>query len=242
MTTLRLFLATLWLGLLSLPGLSVAAGDSMQPDVRLLIDISGSMKDSDPENLRGPALELIVRMLPDGARAGVWLFAEEAEVLVEHRVVDEAWRKEALAAVAEIDNSGQLTNIPAAISAATYDLDRMNPGYRTSLVLLTDGKVDISESPMANATAARQLLGDLAPRLGETGIPVHTIALSEEADWQFLESLAKTTGGISEEAISPDELLRVYLRSLATRDSRSEISRRSAWARRSCSMVSSGRP
>ncbi|MEM1111110.1 MAG: vWA domain-containing protein [Pseudomonadota bacterium] len=188
----------------------------LQPDVRLLIDISGSMKDSDPENLRGPALELIVRLLPNGARAGVWLFAEEAVELVQHRVVDDAWREEALADVAFIDNSGQLTNIPAALKAATYDIDRLNPGYRTSIILLTDGKVDLSESPMANATAARQVLGELAPQLGATGIPVHTIALSDEADWQFLQALAKTTGGIAERTLSPDDLLRVYIRSLET--------------------------
>ena len=46
----------------------------LKPDVRLLIDISGSMKQSDPENLRAPALDLIVRLLPEGSRAGVWIF------------------------------------------------------------------------------------------------------------------------------------------------------------------------
>ena len=46
-------------------------GSVLKPDLRLLIDISGSMKDSDPDSLRAPALELMVRLLPEGAKAGV---------------------------------------------------------------------------------------------------------------------------------------------------------------------------
>ena len=60
------------------------------PDVRLLIDISGSMRESDPANLRQPALELMLRLLPDGARAGVWTFGEQVNMPVPHGVVDDA--------------------------------------------------------------------------------------------------------------------------------------------------------
>ena len=191
-----------------------ALGDGLRPDVRLLIDISGSMKDSDPENLRAPALDLIVRLLPEGAKAGVWSFGQDVQLLVEHRVVDAAWREAAMKAVTEIDNSGQLTNIPAALEAAMYDFDRLDPAYRTSIILLTDGKVDVSESPMTNALAARSLLADDAPFLGSAGIPVHTIALSSEADWGFLHSLAKTTGGIAEQVETAEKLTEVFYRSL----------------------------
>lgn len=189
-------------------------GAGLKPDLRLLIDISGSMKVSDPDNLRAPALDLIVRLLPEGARAGVWSFGEEVAVLVPHGVVDSNWRSQARDAMARIDNSGQRTNIPAAINAATYDLERLDPGYRTSIVLLTDGKVDVAESPMVNAGAARKLLANEAVELGVTGIPVHTIALSGEADWVFLRSLAETSGGIAEKAEDARELGAIFLQSL----------------------------
>lgn len=209
-------LCTLLLSCLPLlqPAFADPANRSLKPDLRLLIDISGSMKNSDPDNLRGPALELIVRLLPEGARAGVWIFGEDVEVLVPHRIIDEAWREEARRAVAQIDNSGQRTNIPEALSAATYDLGSMDPAYRTSIVLLTDGKVDVSLSPMANASAARKLLSEVAPRLGGTGIPVHTIALSDEADWNFLRSLAEETAGLAEKAETAGELTEIFVQSL----------------------------
>ncbi len=196
------------------PAQADVTSGTLRPDVRLLIDISGSMKESDPDNLRAPALDLIVRLLPNGAKAGVWIFGEQVEELVPHGVVDEQWRAQAQRAVAEIDNSGQRTNIPAALAAASYDIDTIDPNYRVSIILLTDGKVDVAESPMANASAARRLLTNRAPDLGATGIPVHTIALSDEADWKFLRSLARVTDGIAEKAVSPQELTSIYLQSL----------------------------
>ena len=46
------------------------------PDVRLVIDVSGSMKQNDPNNLRQPAVELLVQLLPEGSKAGVWTFGK----------------------------------------------------------------------------------------------------------------------------------------------------------------------
>ena len=43
-------------------------------DTRVLIDISGSMKQNDPQNLRGAALRLMVALMPKGNRVGVWTF------------------------------------------------------------------------------------------------------------------------------------------------------------------------
>jgi hypothetical protein len=184
------------------------------PDVRILIDISGSMKSSDPTNLRAPALELLVRLLPPGSKAGVWLFGDGVRTLMPHVVIDDAWRERAVASVRAIDNSGQRTNIPAAVEAALYDLNRLDPGYRTSVVLLTDGKVDVSSSAIANVNAARSMLEQRAPILGETGVPVHTIALSNDADWGFLRRLAESTRGLAEKAESADSLTRVFLQAL----------------------------
>ncbi|MFV0478922.1 MAG: VWA domain-containing protein [Parahaliea sp.] len=185
-----------------------------QPDLRLLIDISGSMKESDPDNLRGPALELIVRLLPDGAKAGVWAFGQDVKVLVPHGIVDEVWRQQAQQAVAHIDNSGQRTNIPAVLAAATYDFGSLDPAYRTSIVLLTDGKVDVSASPIANISAAKKLLEDTAPNLAATGIPIHTIALSDHADWAFLRSLAEVSTGLADKAETAGDLTEIFVQSL----------------------------
>ena len=50
--------------------------------------------------------------------------------------------------------------------------------------------------------------------LRDTGIEVHTIALSEQADHDFLRQLAQGTGGLAERAESADELSAVFLQAL----------------------------
>src|SRR6187431_3396805 len=65
-------------------------------DVRVIIDISGSMKKTDPENLRKPAVDLIVRLLPDHSKAGIWTFGQSVNMLVPHQVVDQAWRSQSV--------------------------------------------------------------------------------------------------------------------------------------------------
>jgi hypothetical protein len=184
------------------------------PDVRLLIDVSGSMRESDPQNLRKPALELMVRLLPEGSKAGVWTFGQWINMVVPHGVVDDAWRREAAGAVAEISNFGLRTNIPRVVERSTFDIESLQHPYRTSLILLTDGKVDVSEDGLENRRAARELLQNIAPELRDWGVTVHTIALSEEADWEFLRAFAQVTGGLAERAQSPEELTAVFLQAL----------------------------
>ncbi|MEX2333424.1 MAG: hypothetical protein WD600_04145, partial [Pseudohongiella sp.] len=48
--------------------------DAAATDVRILIDISGSMRDTDPQNRRTPAINLLIDAIPDDAIAGIWSF------------------------------------------------------------------------------------------------------------------------------------------------------------------------
>ena len=91
------------------------------PDARILIDVSGSMKGTDPDNLRRPALRLLVGLLPTGARAGVWTFAEQTQPFAALGQVNDAWRTQALAKAGQIHSRGQFTHIEEAINRASAD-------------------------------------------------------------------------------------------------------------------------
>lgn len=67
-----------------------------RPDVRIIVDISGSMKQTDPNNLRQPAVRLLARVLPEGSTAGVWTFGQYVNMLVPHGEVVESWRETAI--------------------------------------------------------------------------------------------------------------------------------------------------
>lgn len=66
-----------------------------RPDVRVVVDASGSMRDNDPERLAVSALDLLVALLPSGARAGVWTFGETVDNPLPLGEVDAAWREQA---------------------------------------------------------------------------------------------------------------------------------------------------
>ncbi len=185
---------------------------AVHPDVRVLIDISGSMKQNDPHNLRKPALELLLQLFPKDAKAGVWTFGETVESLAPLQNISEGWRKDARQKAVQITSTSLYTNIPAALEKAAADMQSPLPGYRTSIILLTDGVVDISKSSSENAAARQRLLNEILPRLRKAGVIVHTIALSKSADRELLDRIAAGTGGLSDTAETAAELNRIFLK------------------------------
>lgn len=183
--------------------------DKPHPDVRVLIDVSGSMKQNDPHNLRKPALELLLQLFPKDARAGVWTFGQTVTPLAPLENIGEGWRAAARRKASQVTSDQLFTNIPDALEKAT--VEPPVPGYRTSVILLTDGMVDISKSPAENEAARRRLLDEILPRLKQAGIVVQTIALSRSADRELMERLATDSGGLFSTAETAEELNRIFL-------------------------------
>lgn len=216
-----------WLGLfavflaLSLPaGLNAQESDDVQlpeqSDVRIIVDISGSMKDTDPENLRQPAVRLLARLLPEGATAGVWTFGQYVNMLVPHREVTDAWRDMAIQRSAQINSVALRTNLGAAIETASDDYFTEGDLSRTHFILLTDGKVDISDDPAANTAEENRILDTIVADLIERGATFHPVALSEAADTDFLKALATESGGRFQVADTADALNLAFLQALNT--------------------------
>lgn len=188
-----------------------AASAPSQPDVRVLIDVSGSMKDNDPANLRVPALHLLVGLLPAHARAGIWTFAQSAERQIAAGSVDDTWKQRAGAAADAIHSRGQLTDIETALRAATEGWETEDTNSRRSLILLTDGMVDTG-SDTASRDSRSRILEQRVAALERSGAAVHAIALSAHADHELLEHLAIATGGWYERADDAGQLERLFLR------------------------------
>ncbi|MBV1879616.1 MAG: VWA domain-containing protein [Pseudomonadales bacterium] len=176
-------------------------------DIRLIIDISGSMKQNDPENLRVPAVNLLVNLLPTNASAGVWTFGQQVNMLVPYQAIDDRWKKAALSNTNRINSTGLYTNIGVALEQVL-----LAKGPAGTAILLTDGVVDISKDPSVNRKEKAWIVNQLLPRLVAAGALVHTVALSANADANLLQELARSTGGIFDIASTPDELTSIFLR------------------------------
>ena len=181
-------------------------------DLRILIDTSGSMKHTDPLNLRVPAVRLLVGLLPQGARAGVFAFDQKVVSLVPPGEVNSTWQNKAKLGVGKIHSRGMFTDISAALEESLVGWDSPDGETRRAILLLTDGKVDVSKDPAVNATAREQLLSQTLPKVHGVGASIYSIALSDDVDHDLLRQLSRDTNGWYEQASDAGLLQRLFLR------------------------------
>src|SRR5690554_2311923 len=162
------------------------------PDVRIIVDISGSMKETDPNNLRQPAVRLLARIIPEGSTAGVWTFGQYVNMLVPHGEVDDTWRQLAIDRTQQINSVALRTNLGKAIEVASDDYVTGGTLQNTHFILLTDGKVDISDTAEVNQAEEKRILGKLLDSLVAKGATFHPVGLSNQADAAFLKTLARS--------------------------------------------------
>lgn len=200
----------IWLACLVL--LAPLCASAQQSEIRILIDVSGSMKRNDPENLRIPALKLITGLLPRETRAGVWTFGKYVNMLVPVGAVNDAWRERAMAAAEKINSHGLYTNMEETLADAGWGWLEADETVQRSIILLTDGYVDVSPDPAKNQASRDRILNLLLPRLQKAGVAIHTIALSDDADTALLRQLATATQGSHEQAQTAEKLERIFFR------------------------------
>lgn len=201
---------TFWLAVsVCLFSLSLSASDKV--DVRAVIDVSGSMKENDPENLRAPGMRMLSEIIPEESHAGIWTFARYVNMLVKWQAIDENWRQQARDKADDIHSHGLFTDIEDALATATGNIDEAANFDRRSVILLSDGLIDISDEQQVNVASQRRIIDEILPRLKKHEVTVHTIALSPMADRELLKTIALETGGWYEQVNNAHELQRVFL-------------------------------
>ena len=184
-------------------------------DIRMLIDISGSMKKNDPGNLRIPAVNLLTELIPDGDKAGVWTFGQWVNNLIQHKIVDAKWRKNAKEQAKKINSVALYTNIGAVLEKSSDDFYKSKKDFsNTHFILLTDGMVDIDRDPIKNAAERDRVLTSLLSKFADSGAKIHAISLSKNADISLMNKLAIQTGGQSAVAETPEDLTKIFLQAL----------------------------
>jgi hypothetical protein len=180
-------------------------------DVRILIDVSGSMKKNDPKNLRVPALKMLVELMPEEDKAGVWTFARYVNMLVPIKPVSKEWRLKANKQTNQIHSLGLFTDIEQVLSKATDSIKEADSNQRRSFILLSDGLVDLHKGEQASKASRQRIINELIPRFKKLGITVHTIALSDNADHELLKSISMATDGWYEQVDTAEALQRIFL-------------------------------
>ncbi|WP_417547322.1 VWA domain-containing protein [Marinobacter segnicrescens] len=219
-----LFTLTVVVALMLSPAYAQQGQDDSVRDIRVVVDISGSMKLNDPDNLRRPAVRLLAGLLPDGTGVGLWTFGREVNMLVPHGSLDDPLRNSLNEGSEKINSVAQRTNIGGAIETASDNWFAPGRSLRnTHLILLSDGKVDIAPSAARNNAERERILEQLVPQLASEGLTIHTIALSAEADLDLLGAIADHTGGVARVAGTADELSRIFADTLGQAVAANEV-------------------
>lgn len=198
---------------LSLAALGSASAQDTddQADIRVLVDVSGSMKTNDPNRLAVSAMDMLVALLPNGVHAGIWTFGEHVDNPLPLAPVEESWKKQALSLPPALQDYQQYTDIEAALRVAAAS-DGHGPRH---LVLMTDGVVDLPPSrgakPAIDVASRQRILDAISPDLVNQDTAVHAIAFSAGADAALVERLAQQSGGLAAVVDSPEELLGAFL-------------------------------
>jgi Mg-chelatase subunit ChlD len=176
-------------------------------DVVLLLDNSGSMRQNDPRFLTRNAVTSFAARLPADARLAVISFDQNVHVLLDLTAPGGAdLPTQAAAALQRLDYGGQRTDIPRGVERALYALrEHGRPEASRVIVLLTDGIVDLGD-PATDLERARWLRDDLAAEARQSQVRIFGIAFTDTADYQLLQSLARTTVGAYFRAATADEL------------------------------------
>jgi len=164
-------------------------------DVRVLVDVSGSMKKADPKAVRGPATALLAALLPDQSKGGIWLFGSDVRELVPYGPVDARWDALGKPIEASIGSTDRFTHMESALrTGITAGGDQANGACH--VILITDGIVDVKGGKDASNASRDRILKTVLPDATDKDCRIHTIALSAKADLPLLRQMAIQTNGL----------------------------------------------
>jgi len=192
--------------------LSTAYAEEKQPlDTVVIMDSSGSMKLTDPKQLRKPAAKLFISLLGNQDRLSVVSFSSQAWPITYLTPLEtDNQINQALKATDKISHKGAYTNIHSAISKGIEFLKQSNQLNREPIiVLMSDGQMDVGDA--AESKRLRQaIFDDLLPQLIEHKIKIYSIAFTQSSDQQLLQEIADATNGRYALAASDDVLHKVF--------------------------------
>lgn len=186
---------------------------SADTQFRLIIDASGSMLISDPDKLTAESLKLISDLAPEEkATLGVWLFGEQARVLLPEATINPATKMRLNQVVSSYTPGDLQTDLESIVRMLlqTPDSGDLAPGFERHWILVTDGMVDVSLDKAVNDASRSRIMNELASQLAERGIHLHTVSMTGYADKEMLRSISTLTDALYTEVATPDEMLDTF--------------------------------
>ena len=198
-------------------GINAEAKEKPPVDAVVIMDSSGSMKFTDPRQLRKPAAKLFITLLGSEDKLSVMSFSSKGwpirigkssqflTQLSSARIKDSAFK-----ATDRISHKGIHTNIHAALARGIELVKQSKQKNRTPIiVLMSDGKMDVGNKKRSQMLR-QKTVDELIPLLKKYGIKVYSIAFTQQSDQQLLQQIAESTDGRYALAESDDVLHKAF--------------------------------
>lgn len=189
---------------------AAATARSQTVDAVLVIDSSGSMKETDPKRLRVPAAKMFISLLDADDRVGLISFSDNGYPITHLTAAAKSNQTTLFAGVDKVSQKGAYTNLYAALEKGADMLRREGDSERRRmLVLMSDGKMDTGDFEQDKALIAK-IRSETIQALATDGIEVYTIAFTESSDMPLLREIAERTAALSRLASNDRELHEVF--------------------------------
>lgn len=187
-------------------------------DVVMLLDTSGSMKETDPENERFKATLNLLNSMKEDNRASIYKFNDNVEKILPMTEITPDTKDYVEEKLEEHKNPVGKTNMSEALKEAYKEIESTSSNDRSAMIiLLSDG----GDSFNLNSE-----FEDTMNPIIERGIPVYTIGMSSGNDSSMLKKIARETGGAYHNVENVKELNDVFNKIYNSREQRLLVDKR----------------
>lgn len=176
----------------------------------LVVDVSNSMKSSDPKNISNEAMKMFIDMASfNGDKIGAIAYADEVmreKALV--KIQSEQDKKDLKSFIDSVQKY-MYTDLSTGVKEAVNVLDSSHEeGYYPLIVVLADGNNELDPNKSKTLKQAEKDLDQAVASAKEKGYPIYTIGLNANGklNKDVLTDVAKSTNGKFFEASSADKL------------------------------------
>ena len=199
---------------LSLPmGAKAAAESDNRFNVVIVLDASGSMKDTDPNGYRYEAISQFTGLLAERGNVlgGVVFHTQLAAEKVLTPINGQADKDAITDALESVPANNGWTNTGAGLDRAVQMIqEKADPSLPSVIVFLSDGNTELSNEE--DTQASLDLKADAIQAAREEGIRIYSICLNADksADVSEMRQISDATGGEFQEVTKAEDLQAVF--------------------------------